>query len=137
MADQNFEGGCLCGAVRYRAEGEPDATNLCYCTQCRRQTGSAMPAFATWKADRITVLRGEPAAFRATDQAVRHFCRDCGSPLFWRENGSSSIDVFLGTLDRPKAVRAPDDQIWTVHRLPWVPPLPEVPVRAGPWQEQD
>ena len=38
------EGGCLCGAVRYRVEGNPDETEgvgICHCRFCKRRTGSA------------------------------------------------------------------------------------------------
>jgi len=120
MTDRIFHGGCLCGAVRYRALGGPEFTNVCYCTQCRRQTGSAMPAFATYAADRVTVEQGKPASFRSSSIAVREFCATCGSALFWRRDGMDKVDVFLGSFDTPEALPKPKMQIWTMHRLPWV-----------------
>ena len=35
------EGGCACGAVRYRLTSDPLFTHCCHCLNCQRQTGSA------------------------------------------------------------------------------------------------
>jgi hypothetical protein len=120
-------GGCLCGAIRYRIEGEPVRTSLCYCTQCRRQTGSAMPAFAVFRASELTIDRGTPATFRSSARAVRQFCPTCGSALFWREDAGGVVDVFLGSFDKPELLPTPVRQIWTVHRLPWVSAVDAIP----------
>jgi hypothetical protein len=32
-------GGCLCGALRYEAEGEPRYAGLCYCADRQKATG--------------------------------------------------------------------------------------------------
>ena len=36
------EGGCLCGAVRYRVTEEPYLAGICHCNQCKKRTGSAL-----------------------------------------------------------------------------------------------
>jgi hypothetical protein len=123
----HHEGGCLCGAIRYRVEGAPTDTNVCYCTQCQRQTGAAMPAFAAYPIDRFKLLSGEPTSYRASDQATRQFCVRCGSSLFWRHDRRAELDVFLGTLDNPSAMPPPRDQIWAEHRAAWVLELARVP----------
>jgi hypothetical protein len=41
MADEH-EGGCLCGAVRYRVTDEPYLAGVCHCTLCNKRTGSAV-----------------------------------------------------------------------------------------------
>ena len=123
MSEKIRHGGCLCGQVRYRATGEPVRTSICYCTQCRRQTGSAVPSFAVFPRQAVVIEKGEPAGFSASPRAVRQFCRDCGSPLFWREHGGKELDVFLGSLDEPQSVAAPAKELWTEHRLPWIPPI--------------
>jgi hypothetical protein len=125
-SDAAHEGGCLCGAIRYRVAGAPLSANICYCTQCQRQTGAAMPAFVSYALDRFRLLAGEPATYRSSPAAVRQFCASCGSSLFWRRDGADELDLFLGTLDEPVRMKPPDDQIWVTHRMPWVPPLPGV-----------
>jgi hypothetical protein len=123
MANAVHEGGCLCGAIRYRVDGAPVSTNVCYCTQCQRQTGAAMPAFASYKLDRFRLLSGAPTSYRASSFATRQFCATCGSSLFWQRDGDDELDVFLGTLDEPTHMPPPDDQLWTEHRMPWLPEL--------------
>ena len=124
MDEIGHAGRCLCGAVRYRAAGAPIGTNICHCTQCQRQTGAPFAAFASFPADRIVLLAGQPAAYRATPGVIREFCPACGSTLFWRRDGDGKIDVCLGTLDDPASIPPPEIQLWAAHRLPWLPPLP-------------
>jgi len=124
-------GGCLCGAVRYRAAGEPLRTSICHCTQCRRQTGSAVPSFAVFPRGAVTIEKGEPAGYRASPRALRQFCRDCGSPLFWNEDGGAALDIFLGSFDEPAALPAPVRQIWAAHRVPWVTAIGTIPAHPA------
>ena len=129
--NDEYHGGCLCGAVRYEVRGEPVSTNLCFCTQCQRHTGSPMPAFATFERERLRILQGEPVTYRSSARAVRQFCGRCGSALFWQEDGGDTIDVFLGTVDERTRVRAPDFAIWAEHRVGWLPQVETIPTYAG------
>ncbi len=131
MDDAIHEGGCLCGAIRYRVEGKPWNTNICYCSQCMRQTGAAMPAFAAFKVDRFSLLKGRPSSYRASDMATRGFCATCGSSLFWQRDGDDKLDVFLGTLDDPSSMPIPDDQLWTERRPPWLSRLAAIKAYPG------
>jgi hypothetical protein len=125
-ATETHAGGCLCGAVRYRVGGPPLRAGLCHCGQCRRQTGSALPTFVTWPRDRLEVTKGGPAGFRVSDFATRQFCRDCGSPLFWRADKGDTITVLWGSLDDAEAMPKPSYELWTEGRVHWVPELPEI-----------
>ncbi len=120
-------GSCLCGAIRFRACGEPSGTNICYCTQCRRQTGSPMPSFVSFPKAQFELLAGTPVSYRSSRCVVREFCGRCGSALFWRQDGSMEADVYLGAFDRPEALPPPKKQIWTQHRVPWVPEQEHIP----------
>jgi len=91
-----------------------------------------MPAFATFRNAALTVEQGTPASFRSSRRAVRQFCPTCGSAMFWREDGSDEVDVFLGSFDQPERLPAPEQQIWTMHRLPWVATIDSVPA----WHER-
>ncbi len=120
------QGGCLCGAIRYRATGAPLRVGLCHCGQCRRQTGSALPSFVTWPRKAVEITKGKPAGIRLSDYATREFCRDCGSPLFWRADKGEEITVLLGSLDDAEAMPKPSYELWTERRLHWVPELPGI-----------
>ena len=73
QGDAVHQGGCLCGAVRYRTTGTPNDTNVCYCTQCQRQSGSPLPAFANFNLDQFEIVAGragELSRFRYRGPAV-------------------------------------------------------------------
>jgi hypothetical protein len=49
------EGGCLCGAVRYRASGNPSRTVVCHCKFCQRCTGSAFAVWPTFGQEKVEI----------------------------------------------------------------------------------
>jgi len=130
MSEQHT-GGCLCGAIRYLMLGAPTSTNICYCTQCQKQSGAPMPAFASCLAEQLVLVSGTPASYRSSERAVRQFCAECGTTLFWREDDGAELDVFLGTFDQPGRLPKPGYAIWAAHRLAWLPELSGVPSFAG------
>ncbi|MBL8551570.1 MAG: GFA family protein [Hyphomonadaceae bacterium] len=123
-----LEGGCACGAVRYRLASGPMFTNCCHCRDCQRQTGSAFVINALYETDRIELLNGEPKPYRMpTDSGRPHDiyrCAACGAAV-WSDYGGRPYLRFVrvGTLDDPTAI-APDAHIFTRTKLPWVV-LPE------------
>jgi len=125
-ANEQHTGGCLCGAIRYRVAGPPLRVGLCHCGQCRRETGSALPSFVTWSRNALEITKGQPAGFRVSDVATRQFCRDCGSPLFWRADKGEDITVFLGSLDDADAMPKPSYELWAERRMHWVPEFPGI-----------
>lgn len=74
--DKLYEGGCRCGAVRYRLGGEPYKSGLCHCTECRKETGSSFLYYADWTTNRFSVT-GEYKSYEG-----RSFCPICGGTLF-------------------------------------------------------
>lgn len=120
MTDPSHEGGCLCGAVRYRVSGAP--TNLCYChcRSCRRAAGAHCVAWGTFDASRFELVRGEPARVRSSEHVLRSFCGACGSALgYVNDARPGELDLTLASLDDPSDL-APVCHIWVSHRLPWV-----------------
>jgi len=121
------EGGCSCGAVRYRLTSEPLFVHCCHCLNCQRQTGSAFVINALIESDRIELLAGEPEPVdvpRGRTQRQRIFrCPKCQVALFSRYTSAKVRFVRAGTLDDPSSVE-PDVHIYTGSKLPWVT-LPE------------
>ena len=124
-------GGCLCGAIRFVMTGKPMKTSICYCSQCQRQSGSPMPAFATCRAEQLTITTGEPVSYRSSERATRYFCSRCGSSLFWIEDDSDARDIYLGTFDKPSELPVPRYAIWAAHRVAWIPDLAWIPSYAA------
>lgn len=102
---ENHTGSCLCGAVRFRTSGRLRGVVYCHCSQCRRQTGHFYAATDVADAD-IAIEGGDEITwYAASDFARRGFCRNCGSALFWKRNGSAVISVMAGAFDQPSALR--------------------------------
>lgn len=108
-------GGCLCGAVRVVARGEPYRVGVCHCMDCRKHHGALFHASAIFPAEAVTVS-GETRAF-----AGRHFCPRCGSSVF--SVSGDEVEVNLGALDAPDQFR-PTYELWTIRRETWLPEFP-------------
>ncbi|HVJ01423.1 MAG TPA: GFA family protein [Sphingomonas sp.] len=124
-----LEGGCACGAVRYRVDRAPIFVNNCHCTLCQRQTGSTSVVNLFVEAEALTQLSGETTRHivktgSGGDHAIMR-CAECGTALwsFYPRLGELGAGIRAGTLDDPAAV-TPDAAIFTAERMPWVT-LPE------------
>jgi hypothetical protein len=122
MNEHILTGGCLCGAVRYEAEGEPLYAGYCCCEDCRKASGSGFIPFMGFAADRIR-FSGQPRQFVSPalrGEATRNFCPACGGLVFGGVVGESdSFTVYAGSLDDPSAFK-PTMTIFTRSRAPWV-----------------
>jgi hypothetical protein len=115
-----LEGGCFCGAVRYRASGTPYNLTHCHCTICRRLSAAAFVTWASFRRRDFAFVAGEPARIASSERATRTFCRDCGTPLTFQLHVTpDELDVTVCSLDRPEAI-VPEDHTHTATALPWV-----------------
>jgi hypothetical protein len=119
MHESILAGGCFCGAVRYRVEGEPIVSGICHCRSCRRTASAPMLPFVTFSAAQFRFTDGTAAEFHSSPGVTRSFCNKCGSPLTYRnEMEPGQIDVMTCSLDEPEAF-PPTHHIWTSHKLAW------------------
>ena len=118
-------GGCMCGAVRYRAAGQPERVGICHCATCRKNTGAPFSAFAVYPRARVTFVSGDTGFFCSSAEVKRHFCRECGSPVFGEASDSDEMELYLGSFDEPERLR-PEYELWTIRRQPWLPDMPEL-----------
>jgi hypothetical protein len=120
MATTSVEGGCFCGAIRYRVTGAPGNSMVCHCRTCRRVATAPVVAWLTFAAERFEFTRGQPIEFRSSAPVTRTFCGACGSPLTYRHTRSlSEIDVTSCSLDDPERF-PPTHHSWLSHDLGWV-----------------
>jgi len=112
------EGGCLCGAVRFKCTGEPINVRICHCRNCQKAMGSPFFARALFAQTAITV-EGETGRYASSDALDRVFCKACGTRLFaWRRNGTAA-GVALAAFDDRNAF-APTEHIWVSEKIDWV-----------------
>ncbi|HEV7304931.1 GFA family protein [Ensifer sp.] len=99
-------GGCLCGAVRFKAHGELRELIYCHCSQCRKQTGLYYAA-TNVRNDGLEVEGQENITwYRASDSAGRGFCRTCGSALFWKADGQDHTSIMAGAFEKPTDLKS-------------------------------
>ena len=113
-----YQGGCLCGAVRYCADGEPINQRICHCRLCQRAIGAAFNARLLFRIDAVTV-DGPLALASSSAEIKRGFCPHCGTTLFSRREKAGVMGVTSGSLDDPSAF-APQMHIFTASKQPWL-----------------
>jgi hypothetical protein len=117
------EGGCACGAVRYRLTSDPLFTHCCHCLNCQRQTGSAFVINLLIEADRVELLAGDPQPIDvprddgSTQKIFR--CPTCQVAVFSQYGRPDVRFVRGGTLDDPVGA-TPDVHIFTRSKLSWI-----------------
>lgn len=112
---KSYSGGCLCGAVRVTAQGEPLRVGLCHCLDCRKFHGALFHASAIIPAAAVEII-GETGQYEG-----RAFCPRCGLSVF--SKSGEEIEINLGSLDTPDQLR-PSYELWTLRRESWLPEFP-------------
>lgn len=113
-------GGCLCGAVRYEAGGEPYHSGYCHCVTCQRASGAPVVAWFSVKLKDFRVVQGEPRTRISSEHGERQFCGDCGAQLFFDDyRYPDEIDITNASLDAPEQV-PPHFHLYDKSRIAWV-----------------
>lgn len=116
-----IEGGCQCGAIRYRIEGDLMGSGVCHCRQCQYSTGGGPNSVALAPKAGFTITKGEPKRYERKGSSghdvAQVFCGECGSPL-WSEAAFPFYPVKAGSLDDP-AILEPAIHLWTSEAQPW------------------
>ena len=117
-----YEGGCECGAVRYRMTDDPMFVNCCHCRQCQKITGSAFAINGMIEADRLQIVEGGD---KLSDGSRCSF----SNTVLWgthRFFGDGIKFVRLGTLDEAERIK-PDAHFFTRSKHPWVTIPDDIP----------
>jgi len=116
-------GGCLCGAVRYEARGEPTYAGYCLCNDCRRASGSGYIGFMGFPADALTITGAVLVhSHKLSDGRIadRNHCVACGSLVYGGVMGQvNSHTIYAGSLDDPARFK-PTMAIFGSEKAPWV-----------------
>lgn len=130
MSAINAEGGCACGAVRYRLKAEPIVVNCCHCNNCQRQTGSAFAVNAVIETANVELLSGDVEVVSVPREGAPHDihrCPKCRTAV-WSDYGRRPGVRFVrvGTLDDNEALR-PTAHIFTKAKVPWLQLSGDIP----------
>lgn len=130
MADIR-EGGCLCGAVRYRVEGDPVIGGTCYCRDCQYTSGGAPAHGQMFPATELIITKGMPSTFSlevaSGNTVYREFCPTCGVHVIsWNSAAPKVRAIKIGTLDDPSDYRS-QGSLWVSSAQPWHRPDPTMP----------
>lgn len=122
-------GGCHCGAIRYRAKGDPLTHALCHCSDCRRHAGAPMVGWTMYPSDAVEVTKGLPKIYVSSTDGRRHFCAECGTGLFYTNRTilPGIIDVQSATYDDPDSVPA-QVHIQVAEQICWMNRAHELPM---------
>lgn len=92
------EGGCLCGAVRFRAQVLTNEVGVCHCHMCQKWSGGISMMVAV---DPQLVETGikKISAYPSSEWGERLYCADCGSSLGWRMRDGSSTNLSPAVFD--------------------------------------
>lgn len=119
----DLEGGCACGAIRYRLTAPFFAVGLCHCRGCQYASGGGPNYVGLAPKGSLEVLKGHPKTYVSKGgsggDVSRIFCGDCGTPLFSDSPAAAFAPVKLGSLDDPAAAPGPSLHIWTESAPPW------------------
>jgi len=115
-----IEGGCYCGELRYRAEGEPIFRGQCHCRECQYIAGGHPNVVMGMSESGFSWTKGEPKGFRRKDlpnPVTREFCGECGTHILTRTPGlPGAVLLKVGSFDDPSVFGAPQMVIFTVDK---------------------
>lgn len=133
MATDMYQGGCLCGAVRFTISGGIRNIIYCHCSECRKAQGSAFAANGIVVADKFMLVCGEAAltGYESTPGQTKYFCKHCGSPIMSKNiSKPDQVRVRLGTIESD-IVERPQAHIFVTSRANWEDICGDIPQYEG------
>ncbi|HVM37273.1 MAG TPA: GFA family protein [Sphingomicrobium sp.] len=124
-----FEGGCMCGSVRYELSSEPFDCGWCHCRTCQLTSGAPAMVFASVPDGHLVWTRGGELVRRVHSSSFGHrsFCGACGTPFLMQvDHQPETVDFSVATLDRPDAV-SPGFHIFWGSKVAWFDPGDALP----------
>ena len=113
-------GGCYCGALRFKSEGEILHKGQCHCRECQYSSGGSPNMIMAMPSAGFVYTKGEPTGHARTDleEAVtREFCSACGTHITIRvPTMPDMIMIRIGTLDDQSVFGMPDVAIFPLRQ---------------------
>jgi hypothetical protein len=116
-----YEGGCLCGNIRFIATGPALKPHTCSCKQCQRHSGALTQMWVEFSRDQVqwTGPGEAPSKWRSSEWSSRAFCSVCGSTI-GAVDDRPTVALALGTFDSPNRQElAPQSHSYVSKRPKW------------------
>jgi hypothetical protein len=129
MSTSATSASCLCGAVRWEAEGPFELMSHCHCSRCRKAHGAPYATYLMVKEERFRIIEGREKIARwqaGPDRLGYPFCSVCGSVVPDGEVSKRRVGMPAGNFDGdPEAT--PLAHIFVASKAPWVSIHDELP----------
>ncbi|BBB69939.1 aldehyde-activating protein [Undibacterium sp. YM2] len=120
---QTISGQCSCGKIAYHYPAPALQIVACHCGLCRRMTGAALSSYVVVKEAELVFTQGQELlkSYTVTSRTQRHFCTDCGTPLYNsnQETYAGLSMLYLGTVNQHESL-SPRMDIYCENKLPWL-----------------
>ncbi|WKL57204.1 GFA family protein [Asticcacaulis sp. ZE23SCel15] len=120
-------GGCQCGAVRFRVEGDLGHASICHCRMCQKAYGNFFAPLVSVREATLIWTKAEPARFQSSNLVQRGFCSRCGTPLTYE--APDGVAVSIAAFDEPATI-VPEIQFGVEAKLAYVDDLHSLPTRT-------
>jgi hypothetical protein len=132
-----IEGGCYCGALRYKVEGDPMFKGQCHCRECQYISGGHANVVMAMPEAGMSYTKGSPKGFARSDldtPVTREFCGECGTHILAKSPAlPGAVLLKVGTFDDPSVFGQPQMAIFGCDRQPFQPLAEGIPTfEKGP-----
>ncbi len=129
--DNNVTGGCMCGAVRFEANGVSTDVGYCHCTDCRGFSGAPVVLWVVYETKDVRFTNGDRKTYESSPGIHWGFCGKCGTSLTWEANsmrydGQPIIEFHISAFDEPELF-TPVHHWMDFERIPWFDVADDLP----------
>ena len=120
---ERLSGSCLCGSIQHEVYSPFLRFAHCYCSRCRKATGTGHASNLYCAPERFAWLQGEHEVARydlpSAHSFATVFARCCGCPLPRLTRSGRKVVVPAGSLDVMPRTIAPQYRIFWASRTDW------------------
>lgn len=138
MPKVKLQGGCLCEAIRFEVNGDPERFYHCHCSRCRKSSGTGHATNLFVSNSTLVFTSGESFLTRfkvpGAERFTRQFCSNCGSPVARFVPEINGVVIPAGSID-DEIPMTPQARIFWDSRATWscdgdsIPRFSEYPIR--------
>jgi hypothetical protein len=121
-------GGCQCGRIRFRVEGELGQASICHCRMCQKAFGAFFAPLVSIRGAKLEWTKDQPQRFASSNFVKRGFCSSCGTPLSYEAPDGTALAI--GAFDKPQAI-VPSLQYGAEARLKFMDHINEWPLLSS------